>query len=306
MSHATLRYHPLVQATMKAPSGQAQKVSKGISVVGLGNWGSSLLEACRKAKIATPEVVRTTNHSSNKKFVSLSQAKLNASILWLCVPDGMITKICAAIVAQRPNLKGQIVMHSSGALGSEILAPAKKAGAVIASVHPLMSFPTRRPAPLKGVFFAVETENNSARRKLNKIVRELGGSPFPLHTGSKAIYHAAGTLSSPLLLATVVAAEQLAIRTGLPPHTARKMVGRIAKATVENYIAQGAGKSFSGPFARGDFQTIALHLRALQQHPSLARVYRELAWYALEHLPSRNRQEIERLLAVPRPKGSTR
>jgi predicted short-subunit dehydrogenase-like oxidoreductase (DUF2520 family) len=294
-----------VQATVKASSACVEGVSDGISILGLGNWGSSLFAACRAAKIAIPEVIRRRSpRSAGKNFVSFSHAQLNSRILWLCVPDGVIAKVCAAVVARRPDLQGQIVVHSSGALSSEILAPAAKAGAAVASVHPLMSFPTRRTVPLKDVFFAVEAENDSVRRELKAVVRRLGGSPFPLHAGSKTIYHAAGTLASPLLLATVVAAERLAVHAGLPRQRARQMVGRIARATVENYVLRGAGKSFSGPFARGDFQTIALHLQALDKHPSLARVYRELAGYVLQELPSRNRREVEKLLAVPRPKGS--
>lgn len=235
--------------------------------------------------------------------MSLSRAKLNVRLLWLCVPDSAIGDVCEMVVAHRPNLQGQIVVHSSGALSSEILALAEEAGAMTASVHPLMSFPTRRPVSLKGVPFAVETAHAAARRELQAMVRKLGGRPFPLGTESKAIYHAAGTLASPLVVSAVVAAEQVAVQAGLSRQQAQQMVGQIAQATVRNYAARGAGKSFSGPFARGDFQTIGLHLRALDEHPSLARVYRELAKFALEQLPSRNRREIERLLAVP-PKGS--
>lgn len=275
-------------------------IRPGITIVGLGNWGSSLAAACQSSGIAVREIVRRgSQRRADKNTVSFRRAKLDARIVWLCVPDGVIEEICTDIVAHRTSLKGQILVHSSGALASDVLVAAEKAGAVLASVHPLMSFPTRRPVPLKNVPFAVETRSGSARREINAIIRKLGGNSFSLRAEDKAVYHAAGTLASPMLLTTVVAAEQAAVAARLSRRRARELVGRIALATVGNYLARGAGKSFSGPFARGDSRTIALHLRTLDAHPSLARIYRELARYALEQLPTRNRREIEKLLSIP-------
>lgn len=274
-------------------------VVPGVSIVGPGNWGSSLLFACRDAKIPVPEIIgRSSGKLGKTAIVALSQARLNARILWLCVPDNAIQKTCEMLVAHRAKLRGQVVVHSSGALSSQILGAAANAGAIVGSVHPWMSFPTRQPVPLHRVPFAIEVSSQAARRELYAIVRQLGGEPFALEAEAKALYHAAGTMASPLLLSAVVSAQEAAVAAGLSTRQAQQLVGRIAHATMGNYLARGAGKSFSGPFARGDFQTIALHLRTLEAHPSLARVYRELASHALESLPSRNRQEIRGLLAA--------
>ncbi len=70
------------------------------------------------------------------------------------------------------------------------------------------------------------------------------------------------------------------------------MIEPIVRATLDNFFLRGAGKSFSGPIARGDVQTIRLHLQALEPHPMLAGVYRSLALYALEALPAPGKKEL--------------
>jgi predicted short-subunit dehydrogenase-like oxidoreductase (DUF2520 family) len=81
---------------------------------------------------------------------------------------------------------------------------------------------------------------------------------------------------------------------GLDAKTAKAWVRALAEATVKNVFARGPERSFSGPFARGDAETIGLHLRALAEHPILADVYRSLARNAIAALPVKNRRALER------------
>ena len=263
-----------------------------VSIIGLGNWGSSLARALTDAQVPLHEVVVSGRRSARKAvralpLVNLDQARLQADVLWLCVPDKAIARVTAQLtkrVAVR-GLEGQIVIHSSGALSAGVLQQAAKVGASVGSVHPLMSFPTRTPVTLKGVSFAVEADAAS-RRVLNRLVRRIGGYPFAIKAASKALYHAVGVLSSPLLVSHLAAAHETAARAGFSPRQARRLIEPIARATLDNFFHSGPAKSFSGPIARGDVDTIRLHLQALKPHPMLASVYRSLALYALEALPS--------------------
>ncbi len=228
-------------------------------------------------------------------LITLDRAQLQADVLWLCVPDGAIAQVTRRLV-QRVNvrgssLEGQIVVHSSGALSSEVLKAAAQAGASVASVHPVMSFPTRKPVSLQGVPFGVEADAAS-RRILNAIIRRIGGRPFAIKAASKALYHAVGVLSSPLLVSHLAAAQQTAALAGFTSREARRLIEPIARATLDNFFLRGAGKSFSGPIARGDAQTIRLHLQALEPHPILAGVYRSLALYALAALTRPGKKSV--------------
>src|SRR5271156_3841859 len=270
---------------------------KSVSIIGPGNWGSSLARALILAGVPLHEVIARGSHRRpGLPLISLGRAQLQADVLWLCVPDAAIAQVTRRLVqraaARGLSLKGKIVVHSSGALSSEVLEPAAHAGASVASVHPVMSFPTRTPVPLLGVPFGVEADAVS-RRVLNAIIRRIGGRPFAIRAESKALYHAVGVLSSPLLVSHLVAAQEAAALAGFSPRQARRLIEPIARATLDNVFLRGAGKSFSGPIARGDLDTIRLHLRALKPHPMLAGVYRSLALYALEALPSPGRKALQ-------------
>jgi predicted short-subunit dehydrogenase-like oxidoreductase (DUF2520 family) len=274
---------------------------RSVSIIGLGNWGSSLAHALDAAGVSLQEVIISSERSRvghsawtrTLPLTTLDRAQLKADVLWLCVPDAAIERVTDRMVKQvgKRGFKEQIVVHSSGALSALVLQAAARVGASVASVHPLMSFATRVPVSLQGVPFGVEAEA-AGRRILNAIVRQVGGRPFAVEAASKALYHAAGVLSSPLLVSHLAAAHEAAALAGFTPQQARRMIEPIVRATLDNFFSRGPGKSFSGPIARGDVQTIHLHLQALKPHPMLAGVYRSLALYALETLPAAGKKKL--------------
>jgi len=271
-----------------------------VCIIGLGNWGTALAAAVTRADIPLREIVVRRRRRAQPSALTWSGAKLDARVLWLCVPDSAIAVAAAEIVRRRADLRGQVVVHSSGALTVDVLDSARRAGAAIASVHPAMTFPTRRAVPLDGVLFGVEAPDPSVRRTLDSLVRRLGGKPFNISSRNKAFYHAAGTLSSPLLVSELTAAIAAARLAGLDRRNALRWVESLAIATLRNVFARGPARSFSGPFARGDAGTIELHLQALQEHPMLADVYRSLAVHALESLPVQNRRALALALRTSR------
>ena len=271
-------------------------VKRDLAIVGLGNWGTSLAHACIATDIPLREVIlRTKRPRLRLPQVTFKDANFDAQILWLCVRDAEIAGVAGRIVERRGRLQGQIVVHSSGALSVKVLDAAKRAGAQVASIAPVMSFPTRTPVSLSGVLFAVEAEPQS-RARLNRLVRKLGGRPFAVESKKKPLYHAAATMASPLLVSELSAAMAAARLAGLSERDAGRWLESLAQASMRNVFARGEKNSFSGAFARGDVETIRLHLQALQQHPILAEVYRSLARHAVEALPVKRRPELQFLL----------
>lgn len=277
------------------------KKKSSVAVIGSGNWGSSLVAALRKTGLGPLEIIGRAQWQQARPSL-----KLDARVIWLCVPDAAIASVTAQLAARRRNLRGQIVVHSSGALSAHVLEPARQAGARIASVHPVMSFPTRRRVNLSSVMFGIEAQDASVRRELSALVRRLGGVPFELQAQTRALYHAAGIMASPLLVSAITAAIETAELAGLNPPTATAWVRALAEATVANIFARGPHRSFSGPFARGDAETIRLHLLALAPHPILADLYRSLARHAIAALPVKNRPALEKAVASASGRRSRR
>ena len=282
-----------------------------VALLGAGKLASFLAPALVQAGYRVTEIVARGSGESLKRARALARlvgartataasAQLNATLLWFAVPDAEIRPAAESVLealagrarlAHAPTSVPRLAFHSSGALASEELGALQKAGIAVASVHPLMTFVARSKPSLAGVPFAVEGDR-AAVRTARGIVRELGGRSFTLAARLKPAYHAWATMTSPLLLAYLVAVEKVAGAAGLTQEEARRMSLPIMRQTLENYARLGPADSFSGPFIRGDAATVEKHLALLERNPKVGAVYVALARVALHGLPVRNQKKL--------------
>jgi predicted short-subunit dehydrogenase-like oxidoreductase (DUF2520 family) len=282
--------------------GMAQKPS--VAIVGAGNLGKALAVALREAGYRIESVVARIHGNSlarARRVAKLTGARavvtseaVRARILWLCVPDGEIAR-AAVSLAEGFQGRGKIALHSSGALGSEILEPLRRGGAAVASVHPLMTFVRGSRPSLAGVSFAIEGDP-VAVRAARRIVRDLGGESYSISRKEKKAYHAWGTFASPLLTALLATTEEVAALAGVSKKAARERMLPILLETVKNYGTLGAAAGFSGPIVRGDVETVRRHLEVLRTAAVPREVYVALAHAALEYLPAKNKKSFRLLL----------
>ena len=284
-----------------------------IAIVGAGNLATFLAVALRDAGFTIDEIIARDSPRSRRRARTLAakvgaqavianSAALDATLLWFCVPDREIRSaasfladhlIARVLIHQRAKIR--FALHSSGALSSRELDPLRRAGAAVASAHPLMTFVPGAHPSLTGVPFAMEGDA-AATRVARRIVRELGGETFALPASRKAAYHTWATLTSPLLLAFLVTLEEAARAAGLTRQDARRKSLPIIRQTLENYSRLGPAQSFSGPLIRGDTATVAKHLAVLKKQPGAREVYVALARAALCGLPVKNRDQLKQLL----------
>ena len=278
-----------------------------IAIVGPGRLGRALALELKRAQYTISEIVSGSSAASKRKAGDLARkvkahastsdrARLDADLVWFCVPDREIASSSRQL-ASVVDWRKKIAFHSSGALASDELKSLRQGGAVVASVHPLMTFVTGSMPSLMGVPFAMEGDA-AAVRSARQIVRALGGEAFTIRKQYKAAYHAWGAFASPLLVAMLVTAEQLARKAGLSAVGARKKMLPIVRQTIANYGALGAAGAFSGPIVRGDAEIVRKHLQVARKVPEAAHVYLALARAALQYLPARNRGELKRALDV--------
>jgi predicted short-subunit dehydrogenase-like oxidoreductase (DUF2520 family) len=280
-----------------------------IAIVGAGNLGSALALALHGAGYRISEIVYRKGGSKQRarrlaaqvrtRAAELPRATFAADVVWICVPDSSIAA-CARELAKVADWRGKIALHPSGALASDELQALRRRGASVASAHPLMTFVRRSIPALAGIPFAIEGDA-AALRAARRMVRDLGGAAFAVRRRDKALYHAWGAFASPLLIALLASAEQVARAAGVrSPVAARKRMLPILEQTLRNYGALGPANAFSGPLVRGDVATVRRHLRALGKLPSASQVYVALARAALQTLPVRNRHELDRALRTNR------
>jgi len=279
-----------------------------ITLIGAGNLAYALGPALRAAGYAIDAVAARETASSRRraamlarnigaKAVPLAQVTPDADIMWICHTDDALAET-ARLLARKPGWKNKIVLHSSGALSSDVLAPLKRKGASTASLHPMMTFVRGAMPRMEEVPFAVEGDDRAAAAA-RRIVRDLGAEAFPIRKAAKTLYHALGSFSSPLLVAALATAERVGRASGLSASQTRRVMGPIVRQTLKNYQERGAATAYGGPMKRGDINTVLRHLKELQRVPGAGEVYRALVKSALIDLPGAKKKELMRILQKP-------
>jgi predicted short-subunit dehydrogenase-like oxidoreductase (DUF2520 family) len=224
----------------------------------------------------------------------VGDSALDSRLVWITVPDDAIAKV-ATKLARKQDWRGKLVLHSSGALTSDVLSPLREKGAVIASVHPGMTFVSKSVPSMQGVPFGVEGDPRAVRLA-KTIVAELGGSAITIRKENKILYHAFDTFASPMLIGLMAALHQVGAAAGIPQSRVTTMAGPLLRRTLENYLEHGAASALSGALIRGDVATIRRHLAALKATPHARDAYVALAKIVVKELPVANRAKLQRVL----------
>lgn len=284
---------------------RVRKSKPSITLVGAGSLAHALGPALQAAGYKIDAVVSRCLPKSRQRAdelalqlattpILLEDFQPASNIVWLCHTDDALTET-AATLAKRGGWKGRIVLHSSGALTSDVLAPLRRVGAHTASLHPMMTFVPDTEPSMEKVPFAVEGDRQAVAAA-KEIVKALKAKVFDIRKESKVLYHALGSFSSPMIVATLVTAERVGKAAGLSPKQVKKVMTRILLQTIVNYVQRGPASAFSGPIIRGDLNTVRNHLRELQSVPGASEVYRALVKSALMDLPAGNKEDLLRLV----------
>jgi predicted short-subunit dehydrogenase-like oxidoreductase (DUF2520 family) len=279
-----------------------------IALIGAGNLAQALGPALKAAGYQIDFVAARETASSRRRAamlarlleartLSLSDAGPSSDIIWICHTDDALAET-ATLLARKAGWSGKIVLHSSGALSSDVLSALKRKGAIIASLHPMMTFVPGATPRMEEIPFAVEGDARAVS-VAGRIVRDMGAESFAIKKSAKPLYHALGSFSSPLIVAALVTAERVGRGAGLTASQTRRVIAPILRQTIKNYTERGAAAAFSGPIKRGDLNTVLRHLKELKRVSGASEVYRALVKSALMDLPSTKKKELMRLLQKP-------
>ena len=212
---------------------------KTVRVIGAGRVGSALAARLRERGVELRDDA--------------------ADVVLLCVPDRAIPDAAAGIAP------GPWVAHVSGAVPLSALAPHRRRF----GLHPLQTFTRARgPEQLDGAFAAVTAESPEEREVAVELALTLGLEPFDLADDERTLYHAGAAIASNYLVTLHRAAAELFAAAGAPPAALEPLMRR----TIDN------GFELTGPIARGDWDTVEAHRRAIRgRRPQLEPMYRVLA-----------------------------
>lgn len=283
------------------PAGQPGRL--GVGVVGAGRVGAVLGSALRAAGHAVVGASGISAASRDRietmlpgvPALEVPQVVERAELVLLTVPDDALADLVAGLARLGAWQPGQIVVHTAGALGTDVLAPARERGAIPLALHPAMTFTgtSLDLGRLSGCTFAV-TAPGPVLPIGQALVVEIGGEPVIVAEADRPLYHAALAHGANHLVVLVAQAAQALAAAGVerPDRVLGPLLGAAldgalgsasSAATGTAAAASGVG-ALTGPVVRGDAGTLRAHLRELTalagREPSAADLpptYRALA-----------------------------
>jgi predicted short-subunit dehydrogenase-like oxidoreductase (DUF2520 family) len=261
-------------------------MQNSLSIIGAGRVGSALGRRLSEMGWKIGAVVTSSNAGARRavRFIGAGKASagltrqiLVSRVILISTPDDQIVNVAQELARiGGEELRGKVVLHTSGAVDSAVLEAARKRGAKVGSLHPLQSFSGVAVPGLEGRIFTVEGEIQAVR-VAQRIARALGGSPVRLAASKKPLYHAAATMAAAHVLAVEEAATQLLISLGMKRSEAARGLLPLTRQVLENFERLGPRAAWTGPLSRGDYKILRAHLDALQESPAeFAQAYEAL------------------------------
>jgi len=252
-------------------------MENSLAIVGAGRVGRALGRHLRDLGWKIGAVVTRNETSARRAVRFIGAGKAHAQptrqivmsrVILIAAPDDQISSVARELARiGGEELRGRVVLHTSGALDVRVLDPVKACGAAVGSMHPLQSFSGVAVPALEGRVFAVEGDTQAVRAA-RQIARSLGGLPVRIPSGKKVLYHAAATMAASNVLAIEEAATQLLMSLGMKRGQATKALLALTRQVLENMEQLGPRAAWTGPLSRGDFRIVEAHLEALRESPA--------------------------------------
>ncbi|KQY23128.1 NADH-ubiquinone oxidoreductase [Cellulomonas sp. Root485] len=261
---------------MTPPDPASRPGRLGVGVVGSGRVGAVLGSALRGAGHPVVAVSAISEASRERAatllpgvpVLDIPEVVRRSELVLLTVPDDALADLVRGLADVGAWQVGQIVVHTSGRFGVDVLAPARAAGVIPLALHPAMTFTgtSLDLARLVGCSFAV-TAPSPVLPIGQALVVEIGGEPVVLAEEARGLYHAALAHGANHLVVLVAQAAQALAAAGVGDPG--RMLGPLLEAALDGALraegtdGPGAINALTGPVRRGDAGTVREHGVAL-------------------------------------------
>lgn len=245
-----------------------------VGVVGAGRVGAVIGNALRGAGhvvvgasgISASSRERIDTLLPGVPALEVPDVVARADLVLLAVPDDALAPLVAGLAEVGAWQAGQIVVHTSGRYGTDVLEPARRSGAIPLAIHPAMTFTgtSLDLARLVGCTFAV-TGPAPVLPIGQALVVEIGGEPVVVAERDRPLYHAALAHGANHLVVLVSQAAQALAAAGIDEPG--RVLAPLLTAALDGALRSGdqAVRTMTGPVPRGDAGTVRDHVRVLTE-----------------------------------------
>jgi predicted short-subunit dehydrogenase-like oxidoreductase (DUF2520 family) len=202
------------------------------------------------------------------------------ALIFISTPDDMISTVANKLALTNIDWNQRTVVHCSGNLTSDELSSLAKAGAGVASMHPIQTFkPGDGSDRFRGITMSLEGDKK-VTGDLEKIVELMHANSLHLTKEQKRALHIAAVFASNYMIALIYSAGKYLEKEGLEKGIT--FLEPLILQTARNIVEKGAAGSLTGPVARGDIISIRKHLNSLKTNDKMRKMYQILGMEAVE------------------------
>lgn len=244
-----------------------------ITLIGAGNVGYHLGRRCYKKGLKINQVYSRNIKNAQflaKKIEAVAVADIkeitpNSDLYIIAVKDDAIAEV-AAKLSQNKGMKKKLVVHTSGAAASQIIANYFKKYGVF---YPLQTFSKTRKIRFSTIPICVDAGNKKDLKKLQKMGQSISKKVAVITDEERGILHVAAVIVNNF--------SNHLFHLGKQITTIEKIDFALLKPLILETVLKIENQSpydmQTGPARRNDEKTIKKHLTYLQKFPEYVQLY---------------------------------
>lgn len=255
-----------------------------VGVIGAGRVGPVIGRALQLVGHEIIGITRSSNPERNDAAEAILGVPViepdeacQAELVVIAIPDDQIEPLIQGLAILGCFRPGQVVMHTSGVHGINVLEAAQAAGALPIALHPAMTFTgTSLDVERLQMCPAAITATAVALPIASALAMEMGMEPCVVEEEDRTLYHAGLTHGANHLVTLVN--EALSILEAAGIENPELYIRPLLNAALERALSEGA-HGLTGPVRRADTGTLKDHQKALSEAGlnSILESYRNMA-----------------------------
>ncbi|MDP9833958.1 Rossmann-like and DUF2520 domain-containing protein [Gleimia europaea] len=255
-----------------------------VGIIGAGRVGPVIGRALQLVGHEIIGITRSSNPERNDAAEAILGVPViepdeacQAELVVIAIPDDQIEPLIQGLAKLGCFRPGQVVMHTSGVHGINVLEAAQAAGALPIALHPAMTFTgTSLDVERLQMCPAAITATAVALPIASALAMEMGMEPCVVEEEDRTLYHAGLTHGANHLVTLVN--EALSILEAAGIENPELYIRPLLNAALERALSEGA-HGLTGPVRRADTGTLKDHQKALSEAGlnSILESYRNMA-----------------------------
>lgn len=169
---------------------------------------------------------------------TVDQIVAEADLVLLAIPANQIAELTQGIAAAGLWRSGQLVAHTAGVFGFEVLSAAAEAGAIPLAINPAMSFTGTSIdiSRIRESFFAVSAPN-IALPIAQALVIEMGAEPITIAEADREKYFEAISVANNF--SKLIVNQSIGLLQEIGVENSRAVLAPVIRSAVEEALADG-------------------------------------------------------------------